>query len=171
MDDFSTWWYVIAGIIYLLSRARKKKKGNEPKPSRSRPGTENRPKTAPKSFEELLKEINEGGTGPEEEREPSFEEVTPTKATVKKESDYSSEGRARVFADEESRKVYEDSIKMAEGADLKFERDENFAEKRLFKKPEEEEREYTFADEIRDGLSSNEARKAIIYSEILNRKY
>ncbi|WP_436516530.1 hypothetical protein [Ekhidna sp. To15] len=166
MDDFSFWWYIIAAVIYFLTRGKKKKEQpNE------RPGSENNPPTnKPKSFEDLLKEITEGR--PEEEPIIQQEPVVIDTRESEKESQ-SLEGERRVFADDESRKVYEESIKMAEGADIEFAPDENFQEPRLFKgtDKDEEEEEWSIADEIRDGLNSEEAKKAVIYSEILTRKY
>ncbi|MEO1254654.1 MAG: hypothetical protein AAFY41_07200 [Bacteroidota bacterium] len=167
MDDFNFWWYIIAALIYFFTRSKKKKKQN------SRPGTENAPpKSQPKSFEELLKEITEGRVEEEEPEPPFKQEPIVIKDEERKAPESRRlEGERRVFADDESKKVYEDSIKMAEGAELAFERDEHFQESRLFKGDQEEEEEWTIADDIRDGLNSQEAKKAIIYSEILARKY
>ncbi len=166
MDDFSFWWYIIAAVIYFLTRGKKKEQPNK------RPGSENNPPAAnqPKSFEDLLKEITEGR--PQEE--PTFEQEPVVIDTEESEKEKQRlEGERRVFADDESRRVYEESIKMAEGADLEFAPDEHFQEPRLFKgtREEEEEEEWSIADEIRDGLNSTEAKKAVIYSEILTRKY
>ncbi|WP_425391414.1 hypothetical protein [Ekhidna sp.] len=166
MDDFSFWWYIIAAVIYFLTRGKKKKE--QP----SRPGSENNPPkpSQPKSFEDLLREITEGRT--EEEQPPVKQEPMVVKKDIEEEN-IRLEGERRSFADEESKKIYEESIKMAEGADLEFKPDENFHSPSLFKgsKHEEEDEEWTIADEIRDGLNSTEAKKAVIYSEILNRKY
>src|SRR5688572_20043957 len=65
MDSFQFWLYVIIAVIYLLSRARKKKADESPgpidagddRPLSSPPQQGNRPKQL--SFEELLKEITE----------------------------------------------------------------------------------------------------------------
>ena len=167
MDDFSFWWYIIAAVIYFLTRGKKKQQPN------SRPGSDNNPpKSQPKSFEELLKEITEGR--PQEE--PTYEQepvvIEPAEAETEEEN-RRLEGERRAFADEESRRVYEESIKMAEGADIEFAPDESFQEPRLFKGSgtDDEEEEWSIADEIRDGLNSAEAKKAVIYSEILNRRY
>lgn len=169
MDDFSFWWYIIAAVIYFLTRSKKKK--TPP----ARPGTENNPPQTqrPKSFEELLKEITEGPQEVEEPRqEPVVVKPDPTFEKPKEEKSIRLEGERRMFADDESRKIYEESIKMAEGADLEFKPNEHYRSPRIFKGPESEEEESsTFADEIRDGLNSDEAKKAIIYAEILNRKY
>ncbi|MEQ8904197.1 hypothetical protein [Ekhidna sp.] len=167
MDDFSFWWYIIAAVIYFLTRGKKKKE----QPN-SRPGSENNPpKTQPKSFEDLLREITEGR---QEEPEPVKQEPVEIKDVSEEEEDSRRlEGERRVFADAESRKVYEESIKMAEGAELEFEPDEHYKTPRLFKglDKETEEKEWSIADEIRDGLNTSEAKKAVIYSEILTRKY
>ncbi|SNS76169.1 hypothetical protein SAMN05421640_1134 [Ekhidna lutea] len=165
MDDFSFWWYIIAAVIYFLTRGKKKQQPN------SRPGSENSPPPSqPKSFEDLLKEITEGRSEPETptyEQEPV--EIEPVKEREKQ--DDRLEGERRAFADDESKRVYEESIKMAEGADLKFEPADQFKKGSLFKGSIDEEDEWTIADEIKDGLNSSEAKKAVIYSEILNRKY
>ncbi|WP_424964289.1 hypothetical protein [Ekhidna sp.] len=170
MDDFSFWWYIIAAVIYFLTRGKKKKE----QPN-SRPGSENRPpQNQPKSFEDLLREITEG----RQVEEPTIEQepvvIQDEKRSEKQEMEDATrlEGERRTFADDESRRVYEESIKMAEGADLEFDPDEHYRQPRLFKGGDaEEEEEWTIADEIRDGLNSSEAKKAVIYSEILNRKY
>ena len=168
MDDFSFWWYIIAAIIYFLTRGKKKKE----QPN-SRPGSENRPpQNQPKSFEDLLREITEG----RQEEEPTIEQepvVIHERKQEQQEMEDATrlEGERRAFADDESKRVYEESIKMAEGADLEFNPDENYRQPRLFKGGQTEEKEWTIADEIRDALNSSEAKKAVIYSEILNRKY
>jgi len=168
MEDYKIVWYILAAVIYFLTRRKKKKAPAD------RPGSENNPspQSPTKSFEDLLKEITGEG---QREPEPEAREEVKEREEVKWEEaveDQRLEGERRAFADDESRKVYEESIKRAEGFDLDYEPDEHYREPRLFKgdTPSEEE-QYTFADEIRDGLSSDEARKAIIYSEILTRKY
>lgn len=168
MDDFNFWWYIIAAVIYFLTRKKKKKE----QPS-NRPGSENNPpkNQQPKSFEDLLREITEGRN----ESEPVIEQepvVIEQEERSIQDENIRLEGNRRAFADDESRRVYEESIKMAEGADLEFEPDEHFRAPSLFKgSKNDDEEEWTIADEIRDGLNSSEARKAVIYSEILNRKY
>ncbi len=171
MDDYQIVWYLLAALIYFLTRKKKKA-------PTSRPGTENNPapETPSKTFEDLLREITgEADPGQEVVQEvpqeviEQMEEVKPQEEVQEQQR---LEGERRAFADEESRRIYEESIKRAEGHSLEYEPDENYHEPRLFKGMDaEEEEEYTFADEIRDGLSAGEARKAIIYSEILNRKY
>lgn len=118
-----------------------------------------------------MREITEGTQEQYSEpvkQEPVVIEPSPEEEAVEQRR---SEGERRAFADVESRRVYEESIKMAEGADLEFEPDEHFKSAKIFKSTTTEEEEYTLADEIRDELNSPEAKKAIIYSEILARKY
>ena len=165
MDDFSIWWYLIAAVIYFLTRGKKKKSQEKPQP-----GAENTPtQTRPKSFEELLKEITEGRVSDEPKQTPVEIERKPEE--TKPESPSRLEGERRAFADEESRKVYEESIKMAEGSDIAFQRDEHFRSPSLFKEDREEEKERSYAEELMDGFDTDEAKKAVIYSEILARKY
>lgn len=166
MDDFSFWWYIIAAVIYFLTR-------NKKKPQASRPGTENTPPPSqrPKSFEELLREITEGP-----QAETAYEEPKQVPVVIeepKTEEAFKYEGERRVFADDESRRVYEESIKMAEGADLKFEKEEHFQTPTLFKglAVTDNESDESAADLLVADFDTEEARKAFIYSEILNRKY
>lgn len=171
MDNFDFWWYVIAAVIYFLTRGKKKKANQQ---SKSRPGTENTPKTQPKSFEELLKEITEGKSidDPSENQKPIIIEDSSKHDVIEEEVIDTRKTAERAFADDESKRVYEDSIKMAEGADLKFEPYEHFETPSLLKsRHNEEDEEWSIADDIRDGLQSSEARKAVIYSEILTRKF
>ena len=166
MEDFSFWWYIIAALIYFFTRSKKKKE--QP----SRPGTEKNPAPSqrPKSFEDLLKEITEGAQEAFDPTPPKQEPVEIVKPEEEPES-IRLEGERRVFADDESRKVYEDSIKMAEGAELVFEKDEHFQTPNLFKGDRKTHGTTSFAEEIMDGFDTDEAKKAIIYSEIMNRKY
>ena len=83
---------------------------------------------------------------------------------------FEDEGRKRSFADEESKRVYEESIKMAEGADLEFAPEENFKSKRLFRDGAEED-EPSYAKKLLNDFDADEAKKAVIYAEIFNRKY
>ena len=97
----------------------------------------------------------------------------PKPVPVKKKPKFE-EGRSRKFADEESRRVYEESIKRAEGAKIEYKPDEHFASSKLRSSFEniEEEEESPLVSEVRDMLSTPEsARQAIVLQQILNRKY
>ena len=162
MEDYNFLWYILAAIIYIISRSRKKKQAPN-----SRPGSENAPppERKPVSFEELLREVTGEGE-PEPAPEPVQRRQTPVE--TKERESQRLEGKRRAFADEESKRIYEESIKKAEGADIDYKRDEHFRLSSSFQ--EQEEEEYTFADEIRDGIAADPT-KAIIYNEILSRKY
>lgn len=169
MEDYKFLWYIIAAVIYFLTRAKKKKSS----PKQARPGTENNPAEPPKTFEDLLREIT-GEESPVEEREViESKQNEPIVEREETKEETRLEGKRRAFADEESRRVYEESIKRAEGFKLDYEPAEQFKEPKLFKGngEEDEEDQFSLADEIREGLQADEAKKAIIYSEILNRKY
>ncbi|MEM6643400.1 MAG: hypothetical protein AAF616_10505 [Bacteroidota bacterium] len=175
MDDFNFWWYIIAAVIYFITRGKKKKQAKK----NTRPGSTNVPRTQgrPKSFEELLKEITEGRSEDVDQEEPDASPDEPSRerkpeVQVSRSSEEAirNEGRRRSFADDESRRVYEESIKMAEGADLEFAPDDDYRSKRLFKGKEETE-DSSFAAELMDGFDADEAKRAVIYSEIFNRKY
>ncbi|MCP4459919.1 MAG: hypothetical protein GY816_18135 [Cytophagales bacterium] len=175
MEDNKIWFYIIAAVIYFLTRRKKKK--NQPQPESSeRPKESNRPQQQkkPVSFEDLLKEITEGRADTvepevieEKNSEPVYEEALKEEPTKKE--------RIRHFADDESRRIYEESVARAAefepGHDHKFEPDDDYVSKKMFKGLEVET-EPTLADEIRESLQTTDsARKAIIYSEILNKKY
>ncbi len=167
--DEQIWFYIIAAVIYFLTR---KKKKPVDQPSNPNTSSSDRPtqQKKPISFEDLLKEITDQREV-EELLEPVDRGLQTKAKPVAAEENFENEGRNRQFADEESLRVYQESVKQAEGAELEFAPDAKFANERLFKgdaKPAEP----TLADEIReDFANTNSARKAIIYSEILQRKY
>ncbi len=171
MEDLQIWVYVIFGILYFLSRSLRKKPQEPQKQSPLETEGEARPqRRQPASFEELLREITEQRE-PQAEQKPQArkqeKQVSPKTAT--KAEDFTKEGSTRHFSDEQSRQVYEQSIKAAEGSKAPFERDEHFSIKL---KEREKAEQSQFAKDIRDMLSnSKSAKKAIILGEILNRKY
>ncbi|WP_258104978.1 hypothetical protein [Marinoscillum sp. MHG1-6] len=134
--------------------------------------TRNRPKT----FEELLREFTDEQS--EEHKETMLDEfaedqrnepdpVTEPETHKPGERDRSK----RTFADDESKRVYEESIKMAEGSDIQFERDSHFTSG-IKRREDPEEEENPIGKEILAALQNpNEAKKAVVLSEILNRKY
>lgn len=183
MDDARVWMYIVAGAIFIISRILKQKK-NDGIPGKPTGGPQNRSSGRPNkpvSFEELLKEFTEGSTASEEEEEYRKQPAPVEARQVLEErkwveenrwdDDIRNEGRNRKFADDESKRIYEESIKKAEGAKLDFERDEHFQIK-LKDRKKEEESESELATDIRTMLRNPEdARKAVILGEILNRKY
>lgn len=176
MDNIEFWIYIIFAVIYFVARALRGKPKQKPvsRPKSPLDVSDDQPQSTaeqPMSFEDLLEEI----TGRKSlEEEPSQD---PTRVEQeKKKSDSTSvevfeEGKSRSFADDESRRIYEESIKRAEQTEISYEPDEKFKSAKLFSQPGEEEVGNPLTEEIKAMLQSEDAKKAIILQEILNRKY
>lgn len=167
MDNIQFWLYVAFGVIYFVFKQLRKKKTQEETQEVDQEMPQ--PRRKPVTFDELLKEFTQGKEGYEEVREEQeyhAPQVLPTAYPQK-------EIESRKFADDESQKIYERSIAQAEGYDLKFERDDNFRVKspmQVTLRGEDEEK--SIGEEIFDSLrDADQARKAVILGEILNRKY
>lgn len=184
MDDIQFWLYLAFAVIYFITRGMKKKTtGGNPKPSSSDTNSDDRPQRKPVSFEDLLKEFTEGREVSGEENETMAPSPPPVEARHIVEQrkwqekntaeSFKNEGRHRQFADDESRRIYENSIKIAEKTDLSIKGDDAFKSKlKRFDQEEEDIYENDTAISIREMLQdSDDAKKAIILSEILNRKY
>lgn len=174
MDDIRIWLYLVFGIIFFLIRLFKKK-GQENTLNQPASQHQNRPQRKPVSFEELLREFTEAREAknrPSAKEKPKEEdlEYQSIDKPEKEEGEYEGE-KTRRFSDEESCKAYEESIAGAEGSKMTFERDDNFKFKH--KRKEEQESEGAgIATEIKDMLGRLEdAKKAVVLGEILNRKY
>ncbi len=159
--DFENYFYVILAIIYFLSRVLKGKKQAPEDESYDQPETTGK---KPVTFEDLLKEFTE-----DKSVEPEPEVV---QESVREVEDSRPKSYRSPYSDEESKSIFEKSIKEAE----MLSKGEEPAEKKLvFKefKPYQEEEETTgFATEIREMLQSGDGgKKAIILAEILNRRY
>lgn len=182
MDNIQFWLYLGFGLIYFITRQMKKKKKQAEEARTGEQPTE-KPFKKPVTFDELLKEFTQE---PEEETPvDDYAEQQRRIEEARKEQEEASLRRreneekkrlieqdhtSRRFADEESRMIYEKSIAQAEGADLKFERDEHF--KTAVNIKDKEEEEDTFGSEILSMLQdADQAKKAVVLSEILNRKY
>ena len=184
MDDIQLLLYLIIGAIYIISRALKgknKKQQPQARPQK-RPSTQQTSKPAPTSFEDILAEFGKRlEEQQEEEKEISYEPIEEVIEPVQPaqptsyQNEFEKEGRNRQFADEESRRVYEEAIVRAEGADIAFEANKKFHTPGLkmgFSAYEQTEKENKFAAELKEMLANpNETKKAIILSEILNRRY
>ncbi|MFY0600658.1 MAG: hypothetical protein JXR03_13380 [Cyclobacteriaceae bacterium] len=180
MDNIQFWVYLAFGAIYLITRMMKKKKG-ENQPEGSADQSTERSYKKPVSFEDLLKEFTQvEDVEPQEDEyadqqrrieEARAEEESLQKQKEEEEIDSINQDHThRRFADDESREIYEKSIVQAEGADLSFERDEHFKTK--LNRQEEVEEGSTIGSEILASLQdADQAKKAVILSEILNRKY
>lgn len=180
MDDFRIIFYVILGIIFVVSRIMKANKSTtqaprkRPRANTSQPG--NGQENAPASFEDILREFGEQVEDKTLTRERPVtrqQESRPKPKTYEKKFE---EGRDRKFSDEESKRVYEESIKRAEGFDIKFGENKNFASKRtVFGEGAVKKNAHQnnpLVDSIRSDLKDKDGiKKAFILSEILNRKY
>lgn len=172
MDDIKIWLYLGFGLIYFIVKQMGKKKSAEDA-SPEEVQEMQRPQRKPMTFDELLREFTQEKSM--EEREvlvDDYAEEQQQKAIIEEIKPVpKSDELQRHFADEESRKVYENSIKQAEGFDLKFEKDEHFKTK-VKSKSNEEEVENSFLNEILESFQDpNQAKKAVVISEILNKRY
>lgn len=164
-DDFQFILYIILAILYFLTRglSKKKKKGKPPqRPPQgqpSQPTQESERQDRPITLEEMLRDIG---------RDFEDEEKLPEKEDSKQE--YSPE-----HSDSEIRDKFEASVKEAQDVktldeqvdleDLEFKRIEVYQE-------EEDEGPQIDLKEIAGAFHDPQsARKAIIYKEILDRKY
>lgn len=175
MDDIQFWLYLAFALIYFITRGLKKK---EPvKPPQQDDQTERQPgrQSKPVTFEELLKEFTEGKQ--ERVEEEKIPQPVEARQLVKEREWVEAqkprnfeEGRTRRFADDESRRVYEESIKLAEGSKLDFERADSFKSK-LKRRDADEEGDNVAADIKAMLQDHHSAKRAIVLGEILNRKY
>jgi hypothetical protein len=178
MDNIQFWLYVIVGVIYLISRARKKaQEKNMPKDfpeSSARPTerpfeqTTSAPKPKQLTFEELLREITEA------------KEVTraPAPEYVDYDDDIEDEEKSLEMVpamdDDKSTKIYEDAKKMAFNRPSLEETlklsdvNTDFGRFAEFDKKATNTILTEYTKELRDPKGF---KKAIILSEILNRKH
>jgi hypothetical protein len=191
MDDIQFWIYVIFAIIYFVARNFKKDKKKQV-PGRPSQSDETTTNTQPQSFEELLEEITgrrsvTSQNNPDDRRiseaadpledPPKERYLEPKPWEVKEDeiqrtNDIAREGNNRKFADDESRRIYEESIKRAEGADIDYALDKKYANKKVIRSTAEEDETNELANEIKEMFqNADSARKAVIMSEIFNRKY
>jgi len=163
--DEQIWFYLIAALLYFLTR-KKKKNASKKQPAEITVKGQPRQKKKPVSFEDLLKQITQ------EREEETVSESKKRQEPGKAEPDYTQEGNMRSFSDDESKKVYEESVRQAEGYDLDYQRNDHYKSTQLVRRKNRTSGTNTFAKEIKEGLrSGSEARKAIIYAEILKKKY
>ncbi|MEQ9100149.1 MAG: hypothetical protein RIF36_12435 [Imperialibacter sp.] len=184
--------YIVMAIIYFVVRNLKKKpKPPEVQERRSQGDddyeSQQPASTPPMSFEDLLKELTSGGqTAPKPVPQPapepsrSFEFPSDGKnyedvhdewedkeiVTVKEGS------HTRLFSDEETKRIYQESIHIDHSKDDELSAQLERAKSRFKEFEIKEEDNSAFRDEIVDMLSDQHgAKKAIILGEILNRKY
>ena len=145
--DYTTILYLVFGVIYFVFMGRKLKgKGAQKKPQRQKTTTVSKPTSPQPTFEELLEEFT--GTKREPEPEPVYEpvmELEPVVSTQERVSMY--EARPEV------------TTKSADPP-ASFKRFNWYVEKE------------TVRNEYADMLSDLDgAKKALVLTEIFNRKY
>lgn len=153
-NKFQLILYLIFGVIYVISRFMKNKNKQTPQVGQER-YEDNTPKRSPASFEDLLKEF----TG---------EHVEEKQIEEKKEKQ-SYEFEENTPSDNEIDEVYQKSIQEAEPLEAdSLRHDVEFKRFNEFKIEEES----GLLDEILDDLSDeNGLKKAVIFKEILDKKY
>lgn len=154
MDDIQIVVYIIFVLFAIISRALKKKK--EVPNKKARPASNQEPQKAPMSFEELLREFTEE---PKRAPEPEVSEVIDYE-----DFDYKDET--------EIQRIFEESVaasKKYEEASYSDDRHTgNFTHFEGYSEEDTDEEESEYAKLLQDDES---AKRAIILSEILNRKY
>ncbi len=180
MEDYKILIYIVLSILYFLFKGRGKKKkpvtrkNTQPQQTEQNSGEKKRPK----SFEELLAELS-GENQEKEEASKYDDEILTDKEEIKPLSEQVDE---RPIHQEVSQRDYENADETLKELYKKGERlksidelvdiEEVAAQSNRFKQFNDEVNDNQFAREIREGLSDPEsAKKAIVYAEILNRKY
>lgn len=185
--------YIVFAIVYFVIRSLKKKpKLPDVQDRRSQGdddsgGNERQPSAPPMSFEDLLRELTTGGQKQQEAPAPKAIQPAPAKSRsfefpsdgtnyedvqeewADKEIYTVKEGNnTRIFSDQESKRIYQESMHIDHSRDAKVDPSRSrFAEFEI-----QEDNSSAFRDEIVDMLSTQDgAKKAIILSEILDRKY
>lgn len=189
--------YIVFAIIYFVVRMLKKKQ--QPPDATERDfeqetGQGGQPTSErPVSFEDLLRELT-GQKQPQQAPPPPPEETRAPARNQRRDFQFPSDGdnyedvqeewedkevavlkegsTTRVFADEESKRIYEKSISQVKNQEDELEKQLERAKSRFKEFEIQEEQTSAVREEIVEMLQSSEgAKKAIILSEILNRKY
>jgi hypothetical protein len=176
MDSFQFWLYVIIGLIYLVSRMRKKKAdqspgpvdANEEKPFNSTRHEGNKPKQL--SFEDLLKEITES----KQQRQPMEEPVVDYDENLEEEEkdledveyDYRKQNKTYEVYEEAKKQAFyrpslEETMKLQDTV-------VNFGKFKEFEKRAETN---VAAEYLKEFLDPVGLKKAVVMSEILKRKF
>jgi hypothetical protein len=184
MDDFKIWFYLILGAIYLISRLRKKNGSSTPSET-YRPETpaseyDNQPADKPKplTFDELLREITQA----KEPQQPTYQPTSiPKTDYVDYDDDLKEEGEdlentgyeeyrrpevpSRVYEEAKAAAFYRPSLEET----LKIQDTVvNFSKFKVF----EEDKKRNLLEEYTTDLRDPEGlKKAVVLSEILNRRF
>jgi len=183
--------YIIFAIIYFVIRNLKKKPQvpdvqDEPAPRAGEHRTAPQPQQAPPvTFEDLLRELT--GEKKTETPVPAFPKPKgsfefPSDGTNyedvheewedKKVATIKEGSTTRLFSDEDSKRIYQQAQKIAVPESNDFDQQLKMAKSRFAEFEIKEDTSHLFREELVEMLTTSEgAKKAIILSEILNRKY
>ncbi|HEY9047792.1 MAG TPA: hypothetical protein VIN08_17920 [Ohtaekwangia sp.] len=182
MRDFQFWLYVIIGAIYLLGRLRKKPEqqqdipsGNPEKPARQFELPTAKPAPAreakPLTFEELLKEITESKTSSQEkpiQEYVDYDDVLEEEEKDLEDVEYSYRKQDNIYEvyDEAKRQAFnrpslEETMKI-EDTVVKYEK---------FKMFEQQQSRDLVQQYLADFKDPDGLKKAVVMSEILQRKF
>lgn len=176
MEDYKFLIYLALSILWFLFRNKKKKPKNQrPNPQQGREEQSSQEKR-PKTFEEILQELSGGSSEKSESPQPVPEKRPETSyefdQEVRSYDDQVEEGipMDNSYMDDTLKDLYKKGEQLKSIDELvDIEKVETSSR---FKSFEEEEEDNSFATDIKRSLSEPEsAKKAIILSEILNRKY
>lgn len=183
--DFQFWLYVIVGVIYLVSRLMKKPEGQgespdyeSEKPVRPSGGAQGNPdRNVPRelTFEELLREITEGKTIQRQAPQPAPVVTTPSpyasyETVTEDEEDDFDEYRSN----DRTVKVYEEGKRQAferKSLEETMSLDDTEMTYVRFKEFEEKKRNPVLEQYLGDLNDPDSWKKAVIMSEILQRKF
>jgi hypothetical protein len=175
MDDIKIIVWIVIGLIYLFSR--RKKAAETPPPSRREEPEEEptQPRSAPKSFEELLREI-EGMKQPAPPPQPErrYQPVVDYDENIPEEEQDLEEIKPSYRSDDEIYKTYQKAKEQA------FERpsleetvklSDTIVRFKQFKGYEKEASRTFLTDYLKELRDPQGFKKAFVMSEILKRKW
>ncbi|MCV9386491.1 hypothetical protein [Reichenbachiella ulvae] len=174
MDDSNIYYYIVLGVIYLISRALKKKKPEQtPTESSSdewKTEDSSQPSTQP-SFEDLFKQI----TGQDYENQKEKEMPKPKPVTDRRILEEPPTFEIPEIEIPKSVVEREPVVQKEKEPELSQEREPIVRKKHVYERSENfaiEEEQPDVGDEVLAMLhDEDEVRKAIVFKEIFDRKY
>ena len=185
LSDVPIWLYIIFGIIYLISRLRKKpaeqtdfpEYGPEnpaPNPGKDQPRRVDQELPKQMTFEELLREISQGKVEKESEKKVVPPPVYESYEDVIAEEEQDLELDPQEYRQDKVRQIYEEGKRQAfvrpsleETLDIK-DTDTTFGR---FKEFEREPQRNLISHYLRELHDPEGLKKAVVMSEILKRKF
>jgi hypothetical protein len=191
MDDYKIWIYIIIGVIYVLSRLRKRSDPAAPETNTNPPPVRDLPESRPSppqrqlTFEELLREIAEAK---EPEEKPVYQPkpayvapkpayVAPKPAYVDYDDDLKEEEQDLEDVNydyKKESKVYEDARMLAfnrPSLEETMKVEDTIVKFSKFKEFEEQKGRNLLEEYTRDLRDPEGFKKAVVLSEILNRRF